>query len=218
MGYKKDYNSIAYAMGTLKDTYTAMTDYKISIIEDFGADSEFSATTSNGINGYLAEVKTIRKTPISDDHWRAENYRMLRWCDTPSSSITPDNLEEWTATMTEEEMDNDSTPIPDNIKGKRIYYLNATAWDNTTANAKSRKLFSKGNYYLIYLGRDGLLIFNPKQLRKAFLGYAWNKVTHTEDIKGGDKKKRWELKTMLDMDKGTFISKPTPPELLIKQR
>lgn len=107
-------------------------------------------------------------------------------------------------------------PMPESWKGKHIYMLNAEdKWHGIT-NCKTYKVFQK-NACLFYIAPDGLILFTPKRLREAFLGYAWFKCKHTKEI-GNNDEYVWELKAFFDLDKGAYYPLELDKELFQYKR
>lgn len=106
--------------------------------------------------------------------------------------------------------------IPENWKGKHIYILNAEDKYHRVHNGKTYKIYDN-NACLCYVAPDGLILFNPSTLRKAFLGYAWFQVkSHTEEF-NKSYCPTWELKAVFDLDKGAYHSANPPKELFYKK-
>lgn len=109
-------------------------------------------------------------------------------------------------------------PMPDSWKGKHIYMLNAEDKLHGITNCKTYKVFKKGAC-LFYIAQDGLILFTPKTLREAFLGYAWFKVkSHTTECGTIDKQPVWELKAFFDLDKGAYYPIELDKELFEYKR
>lgn len=87
-----------------------------------------------------------------------------------------------------------------------IYFINSS---------KYNKLVDK-NACLAYLAPDGFILFSPSKLRKAYLGDAWylNK-SHTEEF-GERYRPHWELKALIDLEKGTYYKVAGPREIFMK--
>lgn len=201
-----------------------INDY-IPIEEDFNLDLTFTAKTDNIEHRYEMEIKTDRYGPYMIGEEVAKNWyacrdchdnpksigNNMRFCDVPPSSMTITQLTEWTTSMTYEEINKDTTPIPENIKNKPIYIINATMQSGLIKKnkyeSKGYKIYRQWDRYLTYNMKDGILIFTPKRLRDAYLGYCWYLTTHTTDFKEGSKEKIWELKIILDLSKAMYIKK-----------
>ena len=107
-------------------------------------------------------------------------------------------------------------PMPESWEGKHIYILNAEDKYHRVHNGKTYKIYDS-NACLCYVAPDGLILFNPSTLRKAFLGYVWFQVkSHTEEF--GEKYcPTWELKAVFDLDKGAYHEANPPKELFYKR-
>ena len=68
---------------------------------------------------------------------------------------------------------------------------------------------------LVYIAPDGMIIFNPKELKNAFVGYADYFVRHTTEY-GKNNKRLWETKAVLDLSQGTYVPCNPPIELFEK--
>lgn len=111
----------------------------------------------------------------------------------------------------------ENAPMPEEWKGKHIYMLNAEDKYHRVHNSKFYKM-TYAHACLCYVAPDGLIFFNPTKLKDAVLGYAWYQVkSHTEEF--GDKKEPvWELKVILDLDKGSYHPANPPREYFEKNR
>ena len=98
--------------------------------------------------------------------------------------------------------------------GTPIYYVNAET--DGGGLAKWDKIKASGAC-LSFLAADGIILFSPKDLEMAFLGYGYDLVNHTTEF-GKEWKVRWEKKAILDISRGFFIPCDTPPELLKKDK
>lgn len=106
----------------------------------------------------------------------------------------------------------DDVEMPEEWKGKHIYFLNAEDKYHRTHNSKAYKV-ANANACLVYIAPDGLILYNPTKLKKSFLGYVWyyNK-SHTEEY---NKKynPHWELKAVYSLEEGSY-NKANPPKEL----
>ena len=98
--------------------------------------------------------------------------------------------------------------------GTPIYFINGTDINGNYDNGKYSKILKK-NGCLSFLAGDAILLFSPKRLAEAFLGYAEYQVRHREEI-GNDKKRNWEVKAVLDLTKAYVLPCSTPKDLLRK--
>lgn len=208
------------------DTYDWITNATADCKENYGIDDiVFSATTSSGeILRKFTEVKSLKGGYQfkHDGQWNkyfsASNpdgiVRKMKFGNVPPSNM--DILElpyNWEPTSFVPEY----APMPEEWEGKNIYILNALDKFNRAHNSKTYKVF-ENNASLCYVAPDGLILFSPKTLREAFLGYAWFQVkSHTAEI--GDVKycPAWELKCVFDLDKGIYHEATPPRELFIKK-
>lgn len=98
--------------------------------------------------------------------------------------------------------------------GAPIWIINAADICGNEENAKLYKL-KRDNACLAFVAGDGIVLFSPKSLRKAIIGYAKRYCNHTElyDKKG---KKSLERKAVVDLSKGLFIPCTPPRDQLMK--
>ena len=95
--------------------------------------------------------------------------------------------------------------------GAPIWIINAEDKTGGKDNAKFHKLV-ENKVCLAFVAGDGIVLFSPKSLRKALVGYAYWFGTHTTQFK--DKQARKERKAVLDLSKGLFIPCNPPKEYL----
>lgn len=108
------------------------------------------------------------------------------------------------------------TELPEEWENKHIYILNAEDKYHRVHNGKLYKII-ENNACLCYVAPDGLIFFNPSTLRKSILGYAWYRnKSHSEEFKN-DKMHTWELKVVIDLDKGVYHQANPPKELFYKK-
>lgn len=98
--------------------------------------------------------------------------------------------------------------------GTPVYFVNGTDKYGDFSKGKFTKLLAN-HACLVFIAADGLVLFSPKSMQEAFLGYAAYKVRHTTEF-GKDYERVWETKAVLDLTKGLFIPCTPPKELLIK--
>ena len=70
--------------------------------------------------------------------------------------------------------------------------------------------------YLVYLAQDGLLIYTPKQLREALMGYVYYKnASHGTSLTPYHNRlnPHWELKAIINLNKGKFIPCEVPKDI-----
>ena len=162
--------------------------------EDYGIDLQVTGHTEDGDVPFEMEVKTITPSygTIKDKdgnygdffcHIAARN-RKWRWCATASSQS-----DFWA----------DKTPSPE-LGNKPIHVLNAADKFGNKQNSKLNKLLTN-NFGLIFLTKDWLIIFSPKQLKRAIVGYGWLYQEHTKELR--DKSSKFEYKALLDLSKAS---------------
>lgn len=188
--HKVDCEANEWVANELPIIYTAITRAIAGCEEDFSVgDIHFSALTSNGeLKGYDLENKRI----------------MAPWQIKYEESWNPYFTEQIYSKI---RFDQDIT------SGAPIYFVNAVDKFGKEENGKWQKLL-KANACLCYFALDGLLLFSPRELREAFLGYGDYYVKHTTLY--GDKVASWEKKSLLDLRKGTYVQLSPPKELFIK--
>lgn len=208
----------------LVGNYDWISNATASCEENYGVDDVvFTATTTNGdeIVKY-DEVKSIKggfclKYGENWNEWfSADNpngiIKKMKFGNVPPSGMPIDEVpyfwEPETLEPTDEEM-------PEEWKGKHIYFLNATDKRFNIINGKAYKVIST-NACLTYIASDGLIQYSPSKLREAVLGYAWyHNKSHTEEY-NRDNKPSWELKMVIDLERGSY-NKANPPQELFKK-
>lgn len=95
--------------------------------------------------------------------------------------------------------------------GAPIWIINAEDKTGGKARAKFYKLI-ENNACLAFLAADGIILFSPRSLKEALVGYAYWFGTHTTEFK--DKGRRKEKKAVLDLSKGLFIPCNPPKKYL----
>lgn len=196
---RQDYDRLKYVSGKLREIYPQIQDIYFSENEDFGIDLSISATTHTG----CTEVKSLSHKfgAITGDYFTysaTTDPTKWRWCKTG---------------RTQEDIEEDETPYPIELKDKRVVILNATdKWGNTN-NGKLGKLL-RTNAGLIYLAQDGILSFSPRQLKDAIITYGYLKCRHTKEIPNS-RECHWELKVLLDIDRGKYIPLDDVPQDLL---
>lgn len=101
----------------------------------------------------------------------------------------------------------------DVVSGHPIYFVNATDAYGNFENGKWKKLID-ANACLCYLAPDGILMFSPKTLKEAFIGFADYYVKHTTQF--SNKKMRWERKAVISLEKGAYVPLSPPLDLFEK--
>lgn len=199
-----------YVADFMIDNYNFITDITIPQEEDYKSyDIIFTATTTQGeiIEG-TQEVKSILHYPLKVDgefrDYFSNNTAGIKtkflFGNVPEANPNTDELPfKWVKEPTYAKM-------PEEIKDKPIYILNAEDLHGNIKNSKWHHMH-KNKTGLTIVAEDGLIMFNHKQLKSAFLGYGWYKnKSHTELI---NKKydPRYELKAIIDISKGKFYKK-----------
>lgn len=105
---------------------------------------------------------------------------------------------------TVEKLEADRTPMPKWTKGKeQILALNATDKYGKLSGKWFKLQEAKSGLVVELKGEGGeLLVFTPKALQKAFLGYYWIKCEHTTEF--NDRTLGWELKAAVDLRKFSY--------------
>lgn len=98
--------------------------------------------------------------------------------------------------------------------GTPIYFVNATDAYGDYDRGKYKRIMD-AHACLSFLAPDGIILFNQKDLKDAFIGYADYYVKHTTAFhqKG---KRLWETKAILDLSKGKYLPCNPPIELFEK--
>lgn len=91
-------------------------------------------------------------------------------------------------------------------EGTPIYFINDSKW-NRLLDAHA---------CLCFLAPDGMLLFSHKELKEAFLCFADYYVSKTTQF--GNKKRGWERKAVLSLEKGTYIPLNPPAYLFDKNK
>ena len=224
--FKTDCNINNLVGGYMLNTYEWIIKVEVNCQENYGVDDiVFYILTKTGeIIKRVAEVKSIKggfnfKYDGEWNNWfNLDNpngiAKKMKFGNVPSPSV--DILElpyQWEP----EALEPTEEPLPEHLKGKKVYMLNATDFKFNVPNGKTYKVY-KEDATVIYVAADGLIFFNPTQLRKSFLGYAWylNK-SHTEEINKVNKPK-WELKCLFDLEGGAYHKVEIPKDLLDKKK
>lgn len=199
-----------YVANFMLDNYNFITDIYVPDKEDFQSyDILYTATTSTGkeIEG-TQEVKTINNFPLQEEGEFREYFsnnthgikEKLLFGNIPEPTPNTDELPKtWNKTPCKDKM-------PDNIKDEPIYILNATDVNGNIKNSKWHHM-QQNKTGLSIVAKDGIVMFNNKQLNDAFLGYAWylNK-SHTE-LYNKKYDPHYELKAVFNLNKGSYYKK-----------
>ena len=187
--------------------------YKIGLLppeknEDYDIDIPRTGYTDDGkVFEDKVEIKTIGNTYGQlfdrDGFYRTKAARNRAW----RYGLTADTK------SSQEAINADRTDAPWWARtDKPLHVLNAADKYGSKVNAKLTKLL-ENRYGVIFIFSDGYLMFSPKDLENAIVGYAWQMLPHTKEL--GDWTARYELKAVLDMTKYTrWIKKDIPGDLL----
>ena len=233
MATRNDIKALEWISNHQEERYDWVSSCTYSVEEDYGID--LTLTTVNGLTA-KEEVKTSRNHTIKDEKGEFNDYyslstytgmyRNLYWGNLPNKddeirklrSVDYYSINFYPTTEEQAEMGFNPRETPAEFKDKYVYVLNASSinrWNGNVEimpyNCKAYQMFKEPNSCLIYIAEDGYLIWNPKQLREAFLGYVWMYCKHTNDFQNQDKS--YELKAMFDMSKAKFIKTDVPKEI-----
>ena len=98
--------------------------------------------------------------------------------------------------------------------GTPIYFINATDAYGNYEKGKYQKILDN-KAALTFLAPDCIIFYTAKMLERAFLGYADYYVKHRTEY-GGNNKRLWETKAVLNLNKGLYIPCNPPIELFEK--
>lgn len=196
----------------LLEKYSWIEDVTYSEIEDYGPDMKL--ITKSG-KYYEVEVKSTRKGLIKNEDGSFNDYFMIgnkdgmfRNCDFNSAPKEDTSFED-ISEMNYSDFSFSINQASEELKDKHCYVLNASSinkfglTDLMSERCKFYTMMSKKNTILIYVGEDGMLLWNNSSLRESFLGYAFMKCKHTEDFY--DKRRRFELKALINMDEAIYV-------------
>jgi len=183
-----------------------LSSYEVPVEEDYGPD--IKATTIINIPLYV-EVKTTEEPFFSagtiNPYFKLDNYRQ---------PVTFENTVTATSITTGNcygDRNAYSTTIPEEYKNKYYWIINAAQEYNKTQEllmTKKCKLVKMLNeqWAFAYVLKDGVLFFGPEKFEDALGPFVRVWCRHTENIKDKKpKEKSWELKRLIDLEKGTFI-------------
>lgn len=201
---EEELNSCKYVANFLKKQHNNITDVDIPEYEDDEFDINFSANTKFGIKGFSAEVKRVNKyyTDTINVFTDIASANTRFWI-----SSTYDK-EEYTQ---DEILNNTQDTIPQSLIGKQIYMLNASqnlynGNQRITGKCKWNDIVNSPKpVYVVYLYKNAMLVYNPKQLFNAFLGLYWyntafvNQTTAIHYKQGSG----WQRKAMIDLSQAT---------------
>lgn len=226
---KVDCDINTWVANWMLESYDWIIDATACCEENYGVDDiNLSATTKNGdIIGRCVEVKSLKggySFKYEDDfgdewnNWFSTNnpngiIKKMKFGNVPPHYMDIlDAPYEWEPDMYAVVDDS----IPEELKNKHIYILNAEDKCHRIHNSKAFKVLNS-NASLVYVASDGLILFSPSTLRKAILGYAWfQNKSHTEEY-NKELKPVWELKMLIDLEKGAYHKVDIPQYLLNKK-
>lgn len=220
-----DYLSKEFICQWQKENFAWISDVTIEDEERETGGWDLTLTTTAGTK-YSEEIKTISSAKFLNEYGEFSDYfsvtgngicRNMRYCNVPNSG---DSLEEIFVeyynsycTNTIEDYDMDETPIPTNLKDKKIWIVNASAIARNGSEivmsnqCKWWKLVEEKGI-LILMAEDGVIVFTPKMLREAFCGYARMKCKHINNANAAYKDNQhysYELKALIDLSKGKLF-------------
>lgn len=167
--------------------------------EDYGLDLNCTGYTDSGrFFHILYEVKTIRRK-FTEEYLRtvAGRNAKCRYCD---SADTVEELER-------------CSELPEWLTGDTpVHVINSTDKYGRPTGKWHKLREARGG--LIYLKEGELLVFTPKGLREAFLGYLWIKCGHTTDFE--DNEVTWERKAAIDLAKYSYKIKCEVPRKFLE--
>lgn len=162
-----------------------------SEVEDYNLD--ITCITHSG-ETLFQEVKSSRKQPIKINDEFNPYYRI------DGTGGLFRNF------LFKENKCSESGEIPEHMLGKYAYIISASTWFKRTElcdDSKWMKLYSKDNTMFVLVAEDGVLIFNNKDLKDAFLGYGLMYCPHTNDF--NNRNCNYELKALLDISKAKYF-------------
>ena len=202
--------------------YDWVIDATADCVENHGVD-DIVFTGQTGTTTFVkpCEVKSLKNYPFKyngewNRYFSTDNpdgiTKKMMFGNTPPPDIDILHLPEYWSNSTHSP---EYAPMPEEWKGKHIYFLNAEDVNHNITNAKTYKVFIE-KACVIYVGYDGIFLFSPKALKNAFLGYAWFKnKSHFNEIFDTSLKPTYELKAVFDMDKAVYHQVSLPRELFI---
>lgn len=204
------------------------------IEQETGGWDLYLTTTADTVYGQ--EIKTISTTTFLNEDGELNDYfstscstgicRNARYINLPYSSDTCEEIfaEFYSINITDtiEDYDKDETPVPTNLKDKKIWICNASVMArngkeiNMSNYCKWYKLNSQKSV-LILMASDGIMVFTPAMLRKAFCGYLRLKCKHINNANAPYNENQhycYELKAAIDLSKGKFFPISIPKDVL----
>lgn len=200
MTAKVEYKINEEVANFMVDNYDWVINTSVESIEDFKPyDIIYTASTETREWVSTQEVKSIRGYPLKADgkfrdYFKKDIKHKMLFGNVPP--LDKDLPKYWHATPT-------NIGIPKNIEDKPIYFLNATDINGCIYNSKWYHIL-QNNTGLTIAAEDGIVMFSPGQLKKAFITYAWYwQPSHTE-LYNKKYDPHWELKAIIDLSKGSY--------------
>ena len=136
-------------------------------------------------NEYTMEVKSIRNNLLNEKGKFADFFY---------NGIKTKLNFDFTSKVERDNILNSNNPM---------YIINASDLFGNIYNSKFYNLLNDKSYFA-YVANDGILMFNPNQLKSALLGYCFFlNNSHTEDI-NYKYDPNFEYKAIINLNKGTF--------------
>jgi hypothetical protein len=194
------------------ENYEWVVNTSVEAVEDYKPyDIVYTASTETKEWVSTQEVKSIRGYPLKEngkfrDYFKKDIKNKMMFGNVPS--LNKELPKYWYATPTD-------IGIPKNIEGKPVYFLNATDVNGCIYNSKWYHIL-QNNTGLTIAAKDGIVMFSPGQLKKAFITYAWYwQPAHTE-LYNKKYDPHWELKAIIDLSKGSYYEDVINKELFKK--
>lgn len=92
--------------------------------------------------------------------------------------------------------------------GKRVWMLNLSGKNCAKGRYKYHKVIDNPKACLCYIFRNGLIIYNNRTLKNAYIGEGKYRLPHTTNL--ADREITEEVKALIDLSKGKVI-RITPP-------
>ena len=230
-----DYPSKKFVHDWELKNFPWIADVSIEDIEEETGGWDLYLTTTAG-TVYGQEIKTISTTTFLNADGELNDYfstsnssgicRNVSYMNLPNSSDTCEEIfaEFYSTNITDsiEDYDNDETPIPSNLVDKKIWICNASVM------ARNGKEIVLSNYckwfklmnqksVLVLIASDGIILFTPAMLRKAFCGFLRKKCKHINNANAPyntNQHYSYELKAAIDLTKGKFFQMNVPNDVL----
>lgn len=230
---RTDENALKWVKDYEEANFNWVSSVSYPMAEDYGID--LTLTPVNG-EPHKQEVKTCRNQNLKNPDGSWNNYfmigdsngmyRNLYWGNVPAKNSTIAALQSinykcinFTPSMYDLANSNPYL-APTELLGKHIYVVNASALEYSSGNTRifpsNCKLYQilTNKADLIYLAKDGMLIWDYENLKDAFVGYVWMLCKHTEYFSNSTLS--YELKAMLDMDKANYYKADVPDSVFYR--